>query len=505
MRRISPVLYYTIYALSLAGGVSLIPGVYGILVGERVGFVLFSYGVLLLAAVWLVKSLLEPSRPLHLDDVVVIAVASWILVPIFAAIPITIAIHIPFVDSWFEAVSGFTTTGLSMFSGAMDKTFHVYVPSVDQLPSTILLWRSFVQWVGGLGILVVFVALALGAGMPPHLVGMAEGRYERLEPSLARSLRRLLLTYAVLTLVSTLLMWFSGMSLFDAINNAMAALSTGGFATHSTSIAYYHSFIVELVVIFAMVLGAANFATHYRVLFKKKFEWLKKDRELHLMLSLGAIGTILGAVILWHWHHFTPWKAFRYSLFQVMTSLTTTGFQTMNLGPTSPAFKFLLALMCIVGGSVLSTAGGIKLYRTVALLYIFKWTTSGTAKVRGEIEAYKIGDRVVTLDEIKQIVAVTVGFLLFWVIGTIATLFIMPHVSLADAMVETASALCTVGISVGLTGAQSPLALKLLYIALMSLGRLEIVPYFAAARIVCSKVKLALRPRPARRRRPATL
>lgn len=484
---VSPVIYYLVYSLLLAAITSIVPGMYGCLIGEKVGIIFVLYGCLVTLAILGFMAISRPSRPLTLADAVLLATIVWIVVPIVAAVPVTLALNIPFIDSWFEAVSGFTTTGLSMFSGSVDPDFHVYVPSVEELPKTVLLWRSFIQWLGGLGILVIFVALALSAGLPPHLVGLAEGRYERLEPSLAHSLRRLFQTYAILTIAATIIFRLSGMTWFEAVNHAMTALSTGGFSTKNTSIGYYNNVVLELAVVLAMVWGTANFATHYKVLFHFDLGALLRDCELRLLLALLTIETLLGTYFLYT-HGYMVLEALRLSFFQVVSVQSTTGFQTMDLEKAPAAFKLLLVAASLIGGAILSTAGGMKLYRFLVLLHTMWWAGRSSVAVRGEIISYKVGGKAINYDTFVQIMAVAFGYIAVWLIGTVCTMILLPKTPAIDAALEAASAVGTVGVSVGLTGANRHVFYKLLYIGLMTLGRLEIIPYIACYRVIAEKL-----------------
>ncbi|HIQ56407.1 MAG TPA: TrkH family potassium uptake protein [Pyrodictium sp.] len=492
MPRLNPILYYVVYCQGIVAGVTIAPGIYGVLVGEYKSFIMIIYGVTIGFIVFFLKIFCRPSRPLTLEDAILIAVASWTLVPILSAIPISLYLGLPFIDSWFEAVSGFTTTGLTMFSGTVDKDFNTYIPSVEELPRSVLFWRSLIQWIGGLGILVVLTALALSGGLPSHLVGFAEGRYERLEPSLARSLRRLLIVYLFLTLLAAILFYSTGMPPFDAINHAMTALATGGFSTHSNSIGYYDDPVLEGVVVLAMIWGATNFATHYKILFKGSLRAPLNDPELRMFVLLAVIGSLATTYTLYSKSHYDITNALRYAVFQFISAMTGTGFQTTSLTNVPDETKFILTVACLIGGSYLSTTGGIKIYRLLVATYTISWTTKRVANIRGIVIKYRIGTKPLDFEELMRNVSIIFSFAILWALGTIATLMTV-KTNLANAGLEAASALGTVGVSSGITGAHIPLTLKLIYIALMSLGRLEIIPYIMAMRILISRTKLFLK------------
>ncbi len=197
--RVFPLLRHVMVSVAAAGITHLLSGLTGLLSGD----VTYSLQLLVWATAYLAFSgiwfmFVKPSRSLSKNEAFILVALAWVLTPFFSAVPVSVVLHIPLVDSWFESISGYTTTGLSVFTGGVDPFFHRYVPSVEQLPPSILWWRAYCQWLGGFGIVVMFFVFARLGGLPAHLVGLAEGRYERLEPSIAKSLRALMATYFLL-------------------------------------------------------------------------------------------------------------------------------------------------------------------------------------------------------------------------------------------------------------------------------------------------------------------
>jgi trk system potassium uptake protein TrkH len=474
----------------------LLPGTVALYLGElNIATTLLPFSLAMLAVGEAWRRLLKPSRSMRLDDAIMVAVAAWILVPLLNALPISIALNIPFVDAWFEAVSGFTTTGLTMFSGEADSLTGTYVPSVDELPQSIQFWRSFIQWLGGVGILVLFTAFATGGGIPSHLIGMAEGRYEHLEPSIARSVRAFLGVYVALTVLAVALFTATGMGVFEALNHAMTGVATGGFSVHQESFAYYDSIAIEAAAIVVMVAGALNFADQYALIRGLSLRLLRNPETVAMMAIIVCLGS-LGSLLLLH-HGYDLASALRLSAFQFVSAVTGTGFQTMDLSSAPDDFKFLLTVACLLGGSIISTTGGIKMFRLVILVASFKWIYEEFASVPGRIVVRKLGGRDVSVRELQQAVAIVALFIGAWVAGTLAIYVSIPGCSIVDAGFEAASALGNVGLSTGLTGASTPLPAKLVMLVLMSIGRLEILPYILAAMAAATQAKLLL----ARRRR----
>jgi len=476
--RVPVVFYYISYTLLIVSFVSTIPGIYGLIYGDYDIATLFTtYGLLiaLLSRIMMVK--LEPSGRLRLEDAMIIAALSWILIPLLSAIPAYMSLGIPFPDAWFEATSGFTTTGLTIFSGSIDPAFNTYIPDVESLPHAILLWRSILQWIGGIGILVVISAFIIGGTLPSHLLAFAEARYERILPSMRRSMQVFVEIYLVLTLVSTILFWLSGMPLFDSVNHAMTGLATGGFSVKNKSFAAYNSVPIEIAAILVMSFGAANFADHYRIL-RGRLNAIKESMELRAYLTVIGISSLLVIIVLVE----NKWlidEATRKTVFQVVSAVSGTGFQTMDLSRAPEDSKFILSIIMLIGGSVLSTTGGFKLYRLLVLTSIVKWSTREVEKVHGIVVVRKIGRNTVSCEDCLKAIAVIGAYFATWIISSIIAAVLDPNAPFIDVVFETASALGNVGLSTGVLSASSPLSLKLLYIVLMTLGRLEILTYMA--------------------------
>ena len=421
----------------------------------------------------------RPSRGISLEEALVLVAASWVLVPLLSAIPVVFAINVPLVDAWFESVSGFTTTGLSVFTGGVDPYYHVYVPAVEELPCGVLWWRAATQWLGGFGVVVIFYTIARIGSLPAHLVGFAEGRFERLEPSIARSMRALMKLYIGITAVSVALLMVSGMGFWEALYHAMAAVSTGGFSTHSENVGYYHSVAIYAAVIASMIMGAVNFADLYALFSGKPRKMSVEEKTMAIVLLVSVAVLLLlprspGLVNV---------------VFDATSALTTTGFGIHDLSHMTQAYKLILVILMLIGGSAFSTAGGIKLYRAAVLASTLKWSWSRVLRGSHYLDIHKVGGEILDFDELARVVEVTMLFILLDVVGTLILLVTVPHIGLADALFEATSAVCTTGLSVGVTSASTPLAAKLTLLALMDLGRLEIHVYIAAIAAAYLSVK----------------
>jgi trk system potassium uptake protein TrkH len=285
----------------------------------------------------------------------------WVLLSALGALPFVIGLRMPFTDAFFESVSGFTTTGFTLFSD----------PSA--LPPPLLFWRSLMQWLGGLGILTFFLGITFASGAAPHL-STAESQQlagRRPVPSLFGTLRIMWGIYTVLTLVWVGLLAVLGLPLFEAVLHGMTTIATGGFSSHGTSIAHFsgpeyaHPRAIQYVIITGMLLGGTSFVVHYRLLCGQvRALWDTLEVRLYALFLVAFTGVLM----LDHLLHAGPDSGetlFRTSLFHVTSLLTSAGFTTHELGsgyfPVASRYVFLVLM--VVGGCSGSTSGGFKLIR----------------------------------------------------------------------------------------------------------------------------------------------
>jgi trk system potassium uptake protein TrkH len=284
---------------------------------------------------------------------------SWIILSAFGMLPFYLSGTIPRIpDAYFEVMSGFTTTGCTI------------IPNVDKVPFGLLFWRSLTQWVGGLGIIVFALAVL------PIIGGNASFLYDaettgitrdRFQPRITQVAKRLLVTYIALTAIIIFLLWIGPMNLFDSVCHALATASTGGFSTKQASIAYWNSPYVEYVVSIFMLVGGVNFSLIY-FLFNGKPKRLLEDEEIRWYLGIYIVFTfIIFAGLFFSGRIHVGESAFRTSMFQVVSAITTTGFSTANFVDWGPFYAFLIYALMLVCGCAGSTSGGMKVIRIVVL------------------------------------------------------------------------------------------------------------------------------------------
>jgi len=393
----------------------------------------------------------------------------WFLVPLIHSLPITFILKIPLIDAFFESVMGFTGTGLTVFTGAIDHK-GVYVPSVSELSTSIVLWRSIVQWVGGIGVVVMSMAIIAQPSIGLVVLAEVEGRLEKLEPTIRKTAIQMFKLYVTLTIFSFVLFYFAGLRPFEALCNAFTGISTAGFSTRSDSFASM-SLSVKIAGMIIMILGASNFHDMYLA---RKRPWLFiRSVELRAMLIV-ILFALLASVGIYRLHE-------EYSLvdllFQIISALTTTGWQSVDLSTSPVQFKTLLIILIFIGGSIFSTAGSVKILRYIALFKYLREEINKMGKPRGYHAVYKAGRYSFSPDSIGRAALVLFLYFFIYQIGlAIAFGLADQNYRMDNLFFEVASALGNIGLSTGIAGASLPLGLKLEFIVLSIMGRLEIFP-----------------------------
>ncbi len=351
------ILYTLGWVLNFEAAAMLVPAVCALFYREDCIYVF----ALCMAICFLVGIALTIKKPknfsLYSKEGYVIVALCWIAISIFGALPFMLSGSIPnFVDAFFETVSGFTTTGATILS------------DIETLPKSILLWRSFTHWLGGMGVLVLLVAvLPLSGGSNMHIV-----RAESPGPSVSKLVPRVRSTakilygiYAVMTVIMIGFLLAGGIGLYESLNIAFATAGTGGFGVKNTSMAEYSSYIQNVATVF-MILFGVNFSIYYLLLIRRFKDVLRSD-ELKAYLAIIFTTSVL--ICINSYSHFKGfWDAVKHSFFQVASIITTTGYYSMDFDLWPEFSKLLLILLMFIGASAGSTGGGIKVIRIITLL-----------------------------------------------------------------------------------------------------------------------------------------
>jgi trk system potassium uptake protein len=403
-----------------------------------------------------------------------IAVAfSWFAIALIGALPFVFGLHMSFTDSVFEAMSGWTGTGFSM------------ITSVDTTPKTILFWRSFTQWIGGIGIIAFGISLQRKTRVSLFRLYRAEGREEELISPVASTSRRMWMIYLVLTFAFTGLIMLAGIPLWDALNLVMVAIATGGFTVHSTGLAYYNNPLLEILLIPVMIAGAIPFKIFF-LLYYGKVHQMFRDKTVKVLLLIALAGSILTSWDLYIFGNLPLSTAFRQGFFTAISGLTTSGLQNSDPHHWAVIPIAVVAMMMFIGGAMGSAAGGIKVNRLMLAYEGVKWWFRRFFVSSNVLVPFRFGGKTLSKEiselAISRNLLVIVVYVLTIFVATIVTLHIyITSYPLEEVIFELVSALSNCGLTTGFITAASPLSIKWIFIFLMWLGRLEIVPVIILA------------------------
>lgn len=392
----------------------------------------------------------------------------WFYGFFLGALPFFLGNQLNFIKALFESVSGWTTTGLS-------------VVNVEQIPSIYLFYRGYMQFVGGLGFVMIMVMFVQGK----QSMGLfnAEGHPDKLMPNLKKTARVIFLMYFVFLLIGILSYSLFGMTLLDAVVHAMCALSTGGFSNKADSIAAYKSIYIEGVTVFLMIIGTTNFAV-LLLLSKGRIKQVIRVSEVRFMFGVLGFFIPLVSALLVFTTYTNAGDGLRYSIFNVVSALSTSGFSTVNYMYWPGSTHAILILLMIIGGGMGSTAGGIKMSRVYLAMRIMKGNLKkrvSSGRYMQNLFYYKAQGKAY-ID--KDLESETISFILFYLVIFFCGSFLITiteNVGLSDAMFDFASSLGTVGLSIGLTNPNTNELTLLVEIVGMILGRLEIFIVFMGA------------------------
>jgi len=415
---------------------------------------------------------------MDLTTAMLLCALGWIIVSILGALPFMIGIDKSFIDSFFEAVSGFTTTGITVFTG------------LDLMPKSIIFWRSFMQLLGGLGILTFFLLIATRSKGETWQLFSAESHkinVSRPVPNIFKTVQILWSIYLGFMLLQTIILKLLGMSFFDALTHSFTTLSTGGFSGYDASIAHFtaggysNAVLIEYVITFFMFLGGVNFLLHFRF-FNRDFESIKNNSEFRTFLRIIIYSTIFISAVIILLNTAADSSAeeiFRKTIFQVTSILTTTGFGTKDINSSffPAAARQLFIVFMLIGGSVGSTSGGIKIMRLNILGGLFRREIKKIYLPNRAVLPVTLDKKIIRSDEIYKLTGLFSFWLLLILVGGIIT-SLFSDLNGWQAYSGMFSAMGNIGpffFSVEKMSSLSPI-IKMTYIIGMLAGRLEIIP-----------------------------
>ena len=463
--------------LAIIGLSMLFPALVGLFYGETN---LFAYlysmvGCLSVSIpVWL---LTRRSRKLSIKDGFALVAFAWIVVAIAGSLPFYFSGAIPnYTDAWFEAMSGVTTTGATIIGNV--NTLPHLENGIESLPKGILFWRSFLQWIGGMGIIVFTIAILplLGVGGVQLFKAEVPGPVaDKIKPRVKETAKILWMVYVGFTVLQMVLLRLAGMPLFDSICHAFTTMPTGGFSTQNASIAAYNSPLIQYIVIFFMFVAGINFTLHFRTI-TGNFTALFKDYELKVYIVTIVFATFVIFLSLSasnsDWSH----KSFMVSLFQSIAIMTGTGYANADYEMWPYFCQLALFILMFFGAMGGSTSGGMKLTRIIVLI---KYAATETRRMLHSraIIPIRIGERSINDDIVRN----TLGFFLIYLSIFVLTALVLTafNLDLISAFGAAASAIGNVGPAFGEFGPTDNYALlnpigKWMLSFCMLLGRLEI-------------------------------
>ena len=469
--RLSLVVHVTGLVVRVFGLMFLAPLAVALIYGENVDAVGFAVATIVTSAV---GHLMRRAGGLDAEDAVermrrveglAIVSIAWLVIAWFGSLPYLWNGLGP-IDSMFESMSGLTTTGATVF-----RDFSAYGRGI-------FFWRSMTQWLGGMGVIALFVAvlprLAIG-GRELFFAEMSGPDDEKVAPQIRRTAALLWRLYAGLTALETIALRLAGMSWYDSINHAFTTLAAGGFSPHPLSIAGYQSSAIEWVIITFMFLAGANFALQFRALLRRDFRLLTDDEELRSYASIVAVATIMIAVAIWGTQ--ASADVVRTALFQVLSILTTTGYASVDFQLWNEQGKAILLGLMFIGGCAGSAGGGIKVVRHVLVAKFTLQELRRTLHPRAVLPV-KLGGRVVP----PHIMQGVVVFFLFYMLtfAVCSAIVILLGADMVTGISATAATLGNVGPGFNQVGPMSsfadlhPISRIVLTLA-MWIGRLEVI------------------------------
>ncbi|MFW6149683.1 MAG: TrkH family potassium uptake protein [Atribacterota bacterium] len=423
----------------------------------------------------------------NFKSAMVTAALGWLLISIIGTIPFIMIgfdktnpiFTMDFLSALFESMSGWTGTGLTM----IDKE--------NLLPYTLQFWRSLIQWIGGVGVIVLTLSILARPGTGSYILYRSEGREQKTHPSIVSTVRTIWWIFLLYTVIGVFVLWIIGILdpptgisneiiPWASLNHAMTGIATGGFSVTDDSIMGFGT-INQLAIIILMVIGGVAFAAHYE-LFKGRIKKFLSDAQFRAMILLIILGVVTLTLINLNDPHFTGnfLLSLKESGFQFVSAITCTGFSSATIASWTESAKLILSFAMVIGGAAGSTAGGIKLFRSILLSKGVGWRIKRSISTPRRVFVHKLGDKPLSKEDAMDLINEAAIISFMWIIlisvGVVVIAFIFPKETLGNVIFEVCSAQGNVGLSTGITSmGMSPYA-KTMLIFNMWVGRLEIIP-----------------------------
>ncbi len=418
---------------------------------------------------------------LELRHAMLVAALAYLAVPAVSTIPFVMIEHMSFIDGFFESISGWSCTGLTMI---------VYPENSSHV---IQLWRSITQWIGGIGVILLMVTILIRPGTSTYIMYQSETRKDKIKPSIRSTINMIWFLYLVITVLGIALLVVVGMPLWDSINHSMVAIGTGGFSVWSDSIAHYQSINIELACMVLMIVGAMPIVFIYKS-FKTPKSLFSLDSEVKAYLIILALGvTLLTAETYVQNGHLL--ESLRNSAFQFVSGMTTTGLQTTDMSGYSHTAFLILSIAAIIGGCAGSTSGGLKVSRVVFLIKEFELWMKRTLLPRNAIVTLKIGNKRLVEDIVRKELSEAALISFLYLVTILVSVAILSHLvastyDLSTIIFSVCSAQGNVGLQTTIITPSLHWIGKVMFIVNMWIGRLEIIPVTLLIRYMIKGFKI---------------
>jgi trk system potassium uptake protein TrkH len=408
-------------------------------------------------------------RELKIREGFALVSLAWLCYAIFGSLPFYLSNYIPsYTDAFFETMSGFTTTGASILNAG----------DYQNLPHGLLFWRSFTHWLGGMGIILLSLALLplLGiGGMQLYRAEVPGPEHDKISPRIRNTAKILWQVYFLISIIEVIILYLAGMDLFDSLCHTFGTMATGGFSTKWDSIGFYHSALIDYIIIVFMLIAGINFSLHYRAL-KGDLTSHWFDPEVRFFISLVVMGTIIISIDIFFLKGYSLSSAIQKGFFQVVSIITTTGFTTDDYQVWGASSQLILLIFMFFGGCAGSTGGGMKIIRILVILK-FGFNEIKRLLHPNAVLHVRIGKRTIP----QEIVANICGFFLIYLNLFIIGIIFMSILGLDfnTSIGSVAACIGNIGPGLGNVGpsgnyANIPLIGKWFLSFLMLFGRLEI-------------------------------
>jgi trk system potassium uptake protein TrkH len=420
----------------------------------------------------------------NFKSAMVTAALGWFLISLIGSIPFFLigfdksnpTITMDFLSSFFESMSGWTGTGLTM------------IDMENILPYTLQFWRSLIQWIGGVGVIVLTLSILARPGTGSYVLYRSEGRDQKTHPSIISTVRTIWWIFLLYTIIGIIALTVigvitsDGMTMWQSLNHAMTGIATGGFSVTDDSILSF-GVISQIAIIVLMFFGSIAFAAHYDLL-KGRVKKFLSDAQFQAMILISILGIVALTIINFNDPTLGYGSNYLLSLkeagFQFISAVTCTGFSSANIPDWTESAKLILSFAMVIGGAAGSTAGGIKLFRAILLSKGASWRIKRSISTPRRVFIHKLGEKSLSKEDAMDLINESAIISFMWVIliliGVIIISFLFPNQTLGNVIFEVCSAQGNVGLSSGITSmSMSPFA-KIMLIVNMWIGRLEIIP-----------------------------